>query len=194
MAFDKFQDCFCGCGRKIKYCAPKELLHELDAVHRQIEGEQFTSALQKIEQLEKKFGAQSTLLALKCDIVVRRRDIEPALAYSKEFVEKFPDNPKAHSYRSAAEAMNGNWDVAMSYLQHALERSGDKMSSATLIAFQYVQMFAPAFGHIATACSMSEVLATLWQRKETFDEMVQLRQMTATLALKHAVEHALDHQ
>ena len=187
MTFDKFQECFCGCGQKIKYCAPKDLLNELDGLQRQIEGDQYSSALQKIERLEKKFGAHPTLLTSRCRIAAQQHATEKLREYAQLFLDRHPDNPYAHGWRSLAEGLLSDWDKAMTYFQHAVERT-DKLGGPILTALQVMAFTATSNERFAAGCFLTQTLAQAVESEEGVRAAMEAHADEAPLPTKHPLE------
>ena len=61
MTIDRYTPCPGGTGKKIKFCC-QDLLHELEGVHRMLEGDQRLACLEHVEKL---FGPGRTLTPAK---------------------------------------------------------------------------------------------------------------------------------
>ena len=64
MATDLYAKCPCGSGKKIKFCC-KDIITDIERIERMLQGEQRTSALDKIDKLLEKHADRPALLSLK---------------------------------------------------------------------------------------------------------------------------------
>ena len=125
MSLDAYSMCPGGTGKRIKFCC-KDLLPDLQEIHRMYRGDQNAACLKRIEQAERKAPDRACLLALKCMILAEMERSDERWATVKRFVEKHPDNPIALAEQAAliAAADDGDVHAAMSFLQRAIELSG----------------------------------------------------------------------
>lgn len=125
MALDQYSICPCGSGKKIKFCKCADNLQEMLKVERMIEGEQSIAALDRINQLMKTFPTDAWLHAMKCELLLRLREMEPLEEASAKFVRLRPDNPLAQLYRALLAVMRGNLEEATALFMEAVANTGD---------------------------------------------------------------------
>lgn len=125
MAIDQYSLCPCGSGKKIKFCKCADNIQEMSKVARMMEGEQSVAALDRINQLLKTYPSDAWLHAMKCDLLLRLKEIEPLEEASAKFVRLRPDNPLAQMYRSLLAIMRGNLQEASALFLQGVADSGD---------------------------------------------------------------------
>lgn len=98
MSIDPYTTCFCGTGKKIKFCCP-DLADDFDKIVKTLQEGQHIAALRVIDQLLKKpeFEDRASLMALRSLALRMAGQAEPALKHAEAFVEKHPENPTALS-------------------------------------------------------------------------------------------------
>ncbi len=124
-SLDQYSLCPCGNGKKIKFCKCSEHLAEMQEVHRMIIGEQNVAALDRINALLKTLPSEPWLLAMKCEILLQLRELEPLEETSAKFIRLQPDNPLAKLYRSLVAVIRGNTEDASTLLLQAIADSGE---------------------------------------------------------------------
>ncbi len=96
MTLDLYQLCPCGTGKKIKFCC-KDIVGELSAISRAIEGQQFEAALVRLEEAIAQHPNRASLWTLKCTVLWQTRQNEVAAQAVSEYLAFAPDNPIALS-------------------------------------------------------------------------------------------------
>jgi hypothetical protein len=118
MSLNQYDPCPCGAGKKIKFCACREHIAEMEKITRMIEGEQFVAALDHINAQLKTLPSEPWLLALKCSVLMRLGEIESLEETSARFIRLQPDNPVAKLNRAMVALARGSLEEAASlYLQ-----------------------------------------------------------------------------
>ncbi|MFO0923629.1 MAG: hypothetical protein U0905_14210 [Pirellulales bacterium] len=125
MALDQYSFCPCGSGKKIKFCKCADNLQEMTKVERMMDGEQNVAALDRINQLLKTFPNDAWLHAMKCDLLLRLREIETLEEASAKFIRLQPENPLAQMYRSFLAIMRGNLEEAAVLFWQGISNTGE---------------------------------------------------------------------
>ena len=99
---DIYDACFCGCGRKLRHCAGRNLLPELEQLLRAIDGDQRVAALEQIRRVEAKRGPHSTLAYLKAQVHI-------ALDHPDEARQAIDELAKLNSNNPNADALSAVW-------------------------------------------------------------------------------------
>jgi len=131
-SLDQYSLCPCGNGKKIKFCKCSEHLAEMQEIHRMIVGEQNVAALDRINVLLKTMPSEPWLLAMKCDLLLQLRELEPLEETSAKFIRLQPDNPLAKLYRSLVAIIRGNTEDAANLLLQSIADSGEQIHPMTL--------------------------------------------------------------
>ena len=109
MALDQYSFCPCGSGKKIKFCKCADNLQEMTKVERMMDGEQNVAALDRINQLLKTFPNDAWLHAMKCDLLLRLREIETLEEASAKFIRLQPENPLAQCIARSWRSCEATW-------------------------------------------------------------------------------------
>lgn len=99
MAVDHYAPCPCGSGKKLKFCC-SDLVHEIEKVHRKLEGDQPRAALALLDTALAKAPGRASLLDLKASIQMSLGDDADALETVNEYLKVDPQNPSAHAQAS----------------------------------------------------------------------------------------------
>ncbi|WP_425395598.1 hypothetical protein [Aeoliella sp.] len=118
---DPYTLCPCGSGKKLKFCC-SDLIHEIEKIHRMIEGDQPRAALRHVEQTLAKRPGRASLLDLKAMLQMSLEEYDEADATIQEFLKCEPDSPAAHAHHAMLLADRGETTAAVEALQSALER------------------------------------------------------------------------
>ncbi len=119
MPLDPYSACPCGSGKKIKFCC-KDIAHEIDAVLRMLEGEQYEAARNRVIKALRKDPLRATLLELKAEIELTQGNLEAARKTIDEFLVAHPENSVAWGQRAQLLAQTGDAFAAADALQRAL--------------------------------------------------------------------------
>lgn len=130
MAIDRYQDCPCGSGKKIKFCCCKDLLTELEKIQRMLEGEQRTACLEYIDDVLAKHSDRPALLCVKAMLETQLDHKAQAEQTIARLNEKFPENAVGHAERAFSAGVRGDADAAVDALQDALEHLPDEAMPA----------------------------------------------------------------
>lgn len=96
MAIDLYAPCPCGSGKKLKFCC-SDLVHEIEKVHRKLEGDQPRAALALLDAALAKAPGRASLLDLKASILLSLGDDGDALDTVNEYLKVDSQNPSAHA-------------------------------------------------------------------------------------------------
>ena len=99
MPFDRYMPCPCGTGKKVKFCC-EDLLSELEAIQKMLEGEQRLACLEYIDKLLETHPDRACLLAIKILVHYEMQQNEPLEKTLQHFEEKHPENPIAAAERA----------------------------------------------------------------------------------------------
>ena len=121
MAFDQYQYCPCGNGKKVKFCCSKDIVTELDKIYRALNGEQRVAALDQIDRVMKDKGVRPSLLALKADAQLALDQSQDAAVTIEEFQKSEPYNPVALALSAVMAVKENQTEAAVEKLQRALE-------------------------------------------------------------------------
>ena len=119
MPFDRYMPCPCGTGKKVKFCC-EDLLSELEAIQKMLEGEQRLACLEYIDKLLETHPDRACLLAIKTLLHYEMQQSEPLEKTLQHFEEKHPENPIAAAERAIQLAESGDVTQAVLKLQQAL--------------------------------------------------------------------------
>lgn len=146
MAVDHYAPCPCGSGKKLKFCC-SDLVHEIEKVHRMLEGDQPRAALSHLEATLAKAPGRASLLDLKASIELSLNEDDAARRTIEEYCRVDPQNPSAHAQASllaAAAERSDSEDAplgpdsparrAVGHLQDALELVTDSIPARVLQA------------------------------------------------------------
>ncbi len=126
MTLDRYMPCPGGTGKKIKFCC-EDLLGELEAIQRMLEGDQRLACLESIETALEKYPDRACLLAIKALLhseMQQEEALEKTLAL---FESKHPDNPVMLAERAIQLASHGRTLDAVLALQGALASVEEQM-------------------------------------------------------------------
>ena len=131
MSIDAYSPCPGGTGKKIKFCC-NDLLPELQAIDRMIEGEQYTACLQHIDRLMEKESnrGRACLLALKCTALNNARRDDELKQTVADFLTKHPDNQIALA-ESAQVAFQDDVLAGFALLLRAMRAADGKIELQT---------------------------------------------------------------
>lgn len=151
---DPYQMCPCGCGRKVKQCASRAVLHELDNIQQAIEGNQRIAAVQQINRLLSAEGDSTLLLALLGRVQLELGEIDAAKETCDRFGELAPDSPTFKAQKSIFTAQEeGQAQQALDLLLEALE--GEHPDMPTLgLSFAMVSQALIVEGNSAAAARL----------------------------------------
>lgn len=138
---DPYSLCPCGSGKKLKFCC-SDLIHEIERIHRMIEGDQPRAALRHVEQTLAKKPGRSSLLDLQAVLQMSLGETAAARETIAEFLRCDPHSPSAHALHALALAEEDQAHEAIDALQSALDRA------ETNIPRRVVE----AIGAVAMAC------------------------------------------
>lgn len=133
MSVDPYALCPCGSGKKLKFCC-SDLVHEIEKIHKMIEGDQPRAALRHVEHTLKKKPNRPSLLDLKATLELTLHQFEAAEQTIATLLEKDPKNPAAHAQQAILQCAQGDARGAVNPLQTALQLIDDSMPRRVLEA------------------------------------------------------------
>lgn len=136
MSLDQYEPCICGCGRKLRFCAPKKWLRDLPGIWTLLEKGQPQAALQQTESLLNRHGLHPILLVLKAGIQLETDDAQGPETV-RQLLKLAPYNPMAHILAANVAGLSDDWDTMMGHLQTALENQGEHMPA--MFGLQLIQ-------------------------------------------------------
>lgn len=116
---DPYSLCPCGSGKKLKFCCT-DLIHEIEKIHRMIEGDQPRAALNHVQQTLLKSPGRASLLDLQAMLQMSLGEVEEARATVDEFLKADPTSPSAHAQQALLLAEQSQPVEAVAALQSAL--------------------------------------------------------------------------
>jgi hypothetical protein len=157
MAIDPYASCPGGTGKKVKFCCA-DLVGDLEQLDRLIEGDQTSAALEQVKRLAEKHPQRACLMATQVKLELSAKQLGPAAATSRAFLEAFPNNPLALGHAAVSDVIAGNVQEAATDFDKAREASGAEVSADLVrIAATLVQAAAQA-GHTGFAQGIVEWL------------------------------------
>ena len=150
MPFDRYMPCPCGTGKKVKFCC-EDLLGELEAIQKMLEGEQRLACLEYIDKLRQTHPDRACLLAIKTLLHYEMQQAEGFEQTLKEFEEKHPKNPIAAAERAIQLAEVEDVRGAVIKLQQALATVVDQMPIRVYEAIGMVGRALLAAGNVLAA-------------------------------------------
>lgn len=142
MAIDTYAPCPGGTGKKIKFCCA-DLVGDLEQLHKLIEGDQISAALDQVKRVSAKHPGRACLLALKAKLELSTKQYAEAAATSRAFLEAHPDNALAHGHMAVTEAIAGHTQEAAAAFDKAREMA------AAMARQEGLQDITPEIGKIA---------------------------------------------
>ena len=133
MSVDPYALCPCGSGKKLKFCCA-DLAHEIEKIHRMLEGDQPRAALNHLKQTLRKAPGRGSLLDLKATLEISLEEWDEARATVADFTRLDPKNPAAHAQAAILAASHDGADAAVDALQDAMELLDEEMPARVLQA------------------------------------------------------------
>ena len=91
MATDLYARCPCGSGKKIKFCC-KDIITDIERIERMLQGDQRTSAVERINKLLEKHPDRPALLALRGQGLIELEQLGEAVGTLERLLEIEPTN------------------------------------------------------------------------------------------------------
>jgi len=132
MSIDPYTSCFCGTGKKIKFCCP-DLVDEFEKIVKSLQEGQHIAALRAVDQLLKKpeFENRASLMAIRSLALRMAGQAEPAMKHAEEFVAAHPENPTALAdLAMLTTQVKGDPLEAFALLEKALKLSEEHVSES----------------------------------------------------------------
>ncbi len=133
MALDPYSPCPCGSNKKLKFCCP-DLVHDLEKVHRMLEGDQPRAALSHLDKMLAKSDRPGPLLEMKSTIELTMEDFDAAQDTVDKLIELEPQNSSGYAQRAILIATQQGGKAGALALQQALELLEDEMPPRVLQA------------------------------------------------------------
>ena len=127
MATDLYAKCPCGSGKKIKFCC-KDIISDIERIERMLQGEQRTSALDKINKLLEKHVDRPALLSLKALVLLELEQNSQADEVVERLLEIEPHNSSALALKAERLAREGDLPGGLRELHGALRFSEGVLS------------------------------------------------------------------
>ncbi len=143
MATDLYQLCPCGSGKKIKFCC-RDIISDLERIHRMIEGEQRLAALEKIDKLLEKHPQRPALLCEKARVQMQLSQWDEARGTVEALLEKDPQSMTGLALRSVLRVQDGDLRQAARDVHQALKKS-DRLVTQSV----YEAIYSLCFGFMA---------------------------------------------
>lgn len=133
MSVDPYSLCPCGSGKKLKFCC-SDLLHDIEKIHRMLEGDQPRAALNHVTQTLRRAPRRGSLLDMKAMLELSLEEWEDARRTIADFQKADPNNPAAYAQAAVLAASREGGAAAVASLQDALERLGEEMPARVMQA------------------------------------------------------------
>lgn len=166
MTIDAYQHCFCGSGKKVKFCCSKDIMHELDGILESLTGDQRIAALDKINRLVSRVGRRDCLSVIKVTILMQVGEIEEARRELNEFLVGNPMNSIARAQDAILEAYEGHVDQAVQRLQDAMDVTDTSLTNHVVEAFGSIGSILLQVGRVRAARHHLMVYDQLKQSEE----------------------------
>ena len=150
MSFDRYMPCPGGTGKKVKFCC-EDLLSDLEAIQKMLEGEQRLACLEHIDKVLKTSPDRPCLLAIKTLLHAEMQQTEAVETTLSRFEEQHPANPLAAAERAIQLAEAGEPQQAVLKLQQALAAVDTQMPVRVYEAIGILGRALLAEGHIMAA-------------------------------------------
>jgi hypothetical protein len=147
---DRYMPCPGGTGKKIKFCCA-DLLGELDAIQKMLEGDQRLACLERVEQAMAKHPDRACLLSVKAMLHDEMQQDEALRETLDQFLDKHPDNPIALAEHAMFVAETEGGPAAVEPLHKALEAIDKEMPPRVYEALLVVGRVLLAEGHFFAA-------------------------------------------
>jgi hypothetical protein len=132
MTLDAYELCPGGTGKRIKHCACKDIIGDLEKIVRSIEGNQRIAALDRINRTMATKAHRPCLLALKAITLLGMNDLRDFEETVATFVKVAPANPLALAFATVMELRKDRVRPAVDRLQDALA-AADKVFPIHLV-------------------------------------------------------------
>ena len=123
MTLDAHIYCPGGTGKKIKHCACRDIIGDLEKIMRAMEGNQRIAALGHINRVLATKANRPCLLSLKIMNQLDMKDLQSLEETVTTFVKVAPDNALAHTYAALLEVRKHQTKAAVSSVQSAIEHA-----------------------------------------------------------------------
>ncbi len=174
MALNAYSLCPGGTGKKIKFCCP-DFLSELEKIDRMMDGEQFIACLQHINQLEQKGQYRACLMATKSELLRVTNQLDAAVAYAADFVQRFPQNVVAWSESALLAAATESGLAGMAKLQRAIALCDGTLQHHVYEAAVVVANVLIQEGHSAAGRALLHLLTSLDpQDRESMERLMHV--------------------
>jgi hypothetical protein len=181
MSLDRYSSCPGGTGKKIKFCC-SDMVSELDKVQRMLQGRQYASCLELINQLEARKGDRACLLACKLSLQQGLKDEEGAGGTLRRFVTRHPDNAIALGELAVDQVNRGELSAGLHNLQRAVGTAGSELPHQVFTAMgRMAEQFLHA-GHMLPARGLLLLQASI-NRADTAHAREMLARLTASPAV-----------
>lgn len=174
MSLDAYSPCVGGLNKKIKFCGCKDIIHELDQIHRSIEGDQRVAALQEIDQQLAKTPGRACLLHLRFQALLAMGEREQLGPPARDFVAVHPRNPLALANLAQFEAISERVREAVEQLQRALEECEETIPVGVVATVHLVARALHASAEYPAARAHAVLLLQMVQNKSAAEFLTGL--------------------
>ena len=161
MATDLYARCPCGSGKKIKFCC-KDIITDIERIERMLQGDQRTSALERINKLLEKHPDRPALLALRAQVLIELEQLGEAVATLEKLLEIEPTNAHALVMRGGLYAAGGDTGEALRHLHKSLSAADGVFTQAIYRGYITICMYliqcnelVSAYAHLLTLVSIT---------------------------------------
>lgn len=161
MATDLYAKCPCGSGKKIKFCC-KDIITDIERIERMLQGEQRTSALEKINKLLQKHPDRPALLSLRAQVYLELENLEEANSTLDRLLEVEEDNSSALAMKASLHAAEGDTNESLRLLHRSLRVSAGVLSQIVYRSYLAICMhlirseqLVSAYAHLLTLVSIT---------------------------------------
>ncbi|MCA9164161.1 MAG: hypothetical protein KDA62_14330 [Planctomycetales bacterium] len=127
MSIDKFSQCPCGSGKKVKFCCSKDLLHEFESIFRMIDGDQRLAAIQYANRTLESHPNVPSLVAVKAELHLQLKQWPEALAAAERLKQLSPDSSRPYALLAIGAVSENEPAKAVSLLQDSVDRMTDNI-------------------------------------------------------------------
>lgn len=167
MSIDKFSQCPCGSGKKVKFCCSKDLLHEFESIFRMIDGDQRLAAIQYANRTLETHPNVPSLVAVKAELHLQLKQWPEALAAAERLKQLSPESSRPYALLAIAAVSENEPAKAVSLLQDSVDRMTDNIiDSYALNAFAMIGVLLQSHGDFVAARGHLSYYVTIASRSD----------------------------
>jgi tetratricopeptide (TPR) repeat protein len=149
MATDLYKLCPCGSGKKIKFCC-RDIISDLERIHRMIDGEQRLAALEKIEKLLRQYPRRPALLCEKARVHIQLEQWAEAHESVATLLAEDQQSMTGLSLRSLLSIHDGDLGQAVQDVHAAL-----RLANRIITASVYEAVFSLCLGFLSSGNALA---------------------------------------